>query len=458
MALQLGRLRVLPDNQGNARAFPMPPSDTTALSQATAPLSEGTGTSLEARSSSGLKRFSETHDLQTLLILSVLMAFSSLSTDIYLPALPAMAGALHAGYGAMEFTLSGYLIGFSLGQFFWGPLSDRIGRRGPIAIGMVLYIVGSIGCAVSQGVEEMIVWRAVQAIGACASVTLARAIVRDLYVGHRAAQMMSTLMIVAALAPMLGPSVGGLIIAVAQWRAIFWMLAVVGLLTLAALYTLPETLSVERRLREPLSRAFATYGSLLRQKRLLGYAGVGGFLYGGIFAYVAGTPFAYITYHHVLPQHYGLLFALGSVGIMTMNLVNVRLVARLGSDRLLRAGAFAACVMGLVAAITARTGWGGLVGLVVPLCLFVSCIGLIAANAITGALNLFPGVSGSVSALIGASQFGAGVVGSALVGAFADGTPWPLGALMAFFGVGAMLCAVYLVPRANEPTKVVLPA
>lgn len=423
----------------------MPHSDPIVRSQATP-------------SRTGLRRFAETHDLQTLLILSVLMAFSSISTDIYLPALPAMADALHAGTGAMEFTISGYLIGFSLGQFFWGPLSDRIGRRGPIAIGMVLYIVGSIGCAVSQGVEGMIAWRAVQAIGACASVTLARAIVRDLYVGHRAAQMMSTLMIVTALAPMLGPSVGGLIIAVGQWRDIFWMLAIVGMLTLAALYTLPETLTAERRLRDPLWRAFGTYGWLLRQRRLLGYAGVGGFLYGGIFAYVAGTPFAYITYHHVLPQHYGLLFALGSVGIMTMNLVNVRLVPRLGSDRLLRMGAFGACVMGLATAIDARTGLGGLVGLVLPLCLFVACIGLISANAITGALNLFPGVSGSVSALIGASQFGAGVVGSALVGVFADGTPWPLGALMAFFGVGAMLCALFLVPREIEPPQSILPA
>ena len=414
--------------------------------------------STTSRPGSGLKRFAETHDLQTLVILCVLMAFSSISTDIYLPALPAMADALHAGTGAMEFTISGYLIGFSLGQFFWGPLSDRIGRRRPIAIGMVLYILGSVGCATSQGVEGMIAWRAVQAIGACASVTLARAIVRDLYVGRRAAQMMSTLMIVTALAPMLGPSVGGLIIAVGQWRDIFWMLAVVGALTLAALYTLQETLAVERRLREPLWRAFGTYGWLLRQRRLIGYAGVGGFLYGGIFAYVAGTPFAYITYHHVLPQHYGLLFALGSVGIMTMNLVNVRLVARLGSDRLLRAGAFGACVMGLVTAIDARTGLGGLWGLVVPLCLFVSCIGLIAANAITGALNLFPGVSGSVSALIGASQFGAGVVGSALVGVFADGTPWPLGALMAVFGAGSMLCAWFLVPRADEPLESIMPA
>jgi DHA1 family bicyclomycin/chloramphenicol resistance-like MFS transporter len=428
----------------------MPPSSELSDLASVVPLvGDDAGLSQDGRTSRGLRGFAETHDLRTLLILSVLMAFSSISTDIYLPALPTMATALHAGTGALEFTISGYLIGFSLGQFFWGPLSDRIGRRRPIAIGMALYIVGSVGCAASHGVESMIGWRALQAIGACASVTLARAIVRDLYAGHRAAQMMSTLMIVTALAPMLGPSVGGLIIAVAPWRAIFWMLAVVGLLTLAALYTLPETLAPERRLREPLSRAFATYAWLLGQRRLLGYAGVGGFLYGGIFAYVAGTPFAYITYHHVLPQHYGLLFALGSLGIMSMNLVNVRLVARLGSDRLLRTGAFGACAAGVAVAVTAHTGWGGLAGLVVPLCLFVSCIGLIAANSITGALNLFPGVSGSVSALIGASQFGAGVFGSALVGLFADGTPAPLGALMAFFGTGAMLCAVFLVPRAR---------
>jgi DHA1 family bicyclomycin/chloramphenicol resistance-like MFS transporter len=430
-----------------------PPPDTTTFSQTTPLLCEGKTAPLDARGSTGLRGFAETHDLRTLLILSVLMAFSSISTDIYLPALPTMADALHAGTGAMEFTISGYLIGFSLGQFFWGPLSDRIGRRRPIAIGLVLFIIGSAGCAVSQSVGGMIAWRAVQAIGACASVTLARAIVRDLYVGHRATQMMSTLMIVTAIAPMLGPSVGSLIIAVAQWRAIFWVLAVVGLLTLAALYTLPETLAVERRLREPLSHVFSTYGKLLTQPRLLGYAGVGGFLYGGIYAYVAGTPFAYITYHHVQPQHYGLLFSLGSIGIMAMNLVNVRLVARLGSDRLLRAGAMGACVTGVLVAITARTGWGGLAGLVIPLFLFVSCTGLIAANSITGALNLFPGVSGSVSALIGASQFGTGIFGSALVGVFADGTPRPLGALMAFFGIGSMLCAVLLVPRGNASTE-----
>lgn len=385
------------------------------------------------------------HDLWTLAILGVLMAFASISTDIYLPAMPAMGAALHAGAGGVELTVSGYLVGFCLGQLFWGPLGDRLGRRLPIAIGMLLFIAGSAGCAMAGSVAAMIGWRALQAVGACASVTLARAIVRDLYAGSRAASMMSTLMIVTAIAPLLGPSIGGLILQVAVWRDLFWLLVAVGMVTLALLYTLPETLPAERRIREPLSRVFLTYGMLLRQPRLLGYAGVGGFLYGGIFAYVAGTPFAYITFHHVPTRYYGLLFSLGSLGIMAANLFNARFVARIGSDRLMRTGAIAAGVCGVIVAVAAATGWGGLAGLVIPLFLFISCTGLIAANAITGALNLFPGVAGSVSALIGASQFGTGILGSALVGLLADGTPWPLGASMAFFGTGCLLCAVLLV-------------
>lgn len=383
--------------------------------------------------------------LWTLMILSLLMAFASISTDIYLPAMPTMGAALHARPGTVELTISGYLIGFSLGQLFWGPLSDRIGRRLPIALGMVLFIVGAAGCAFSNSVEVMVAWRAVQAIGACAGVTLARAIVRDLYSGARAAQMMSTLMIVTAIAPLLGPSVGGLVLQVASWRTIFEVLVVVGLVTLGLLATLPETLPASQRVREPLARVFGTYAMLLRQPRLLGYLGVGGFLYGGIFAYVAGTPFAYITYHHVAARHYGMLFALGSIGIMAMNFFNVRLVGRLGSDRLMRIGAAGAGVMGLLVALAAWTDWGGLAGLVVPLFLYISCTGLIAANAITGALNLFPEVAGSVSALIGATQFGTGILGSAFVGSFADGTPRPLGSCMALFGVACTLSAVLLV-------------
>ncbi|WP_268810814.1 multidrug effflux MFS transporter [Caballeronia sordidicola] len=383
-----------------------------------------------------------------LAILSVLMAFASISTDLYLPALPAMAIALRANAGTVELTISGYLVGFSLGQLLWGPLSDRYGRRLPIAIGLVLFIAGSAGCAISTNAPMLVGWRALQAVGACASVVLARAMVRDLYAGHRAAQMMSTLMTVMAIAPLVGPSAGGLILHVASWRAIFWTLVGVGLATLAALHVLPETLPPERRNRQPLHRAAAGYAELLGHRRVLGYAGAGGFFYGGIYAYIAGTPSAYITYYHVSPQFYGLLFGAGIVGIMLTNQINSRLVMKLGSDRLMRAGTVGAAIAGILLALDGWTGLGGLSGLVIPLFLFISATGFIVANSIAGALGSFPERAGAMSALIGAIQYGTGITGSALVGLFADGTPWPMGCVIALMSIGSLLCAMLLVPVA----------
>jgi MFS transporter, DHA1 family, multidrug resistance protein len=385
------------------------------------------------------------HGWRVLAILSALMGFASISTDLYLPAMPAMGQALRADAGTVEWTISGYLIGFSLGQLLWGPISDRHGRRLPVAIGLVLFVIGSAGCALAGSIWAMIVWRIVQAVGACAGVVLARAMVRDLYEGDRAAQMMSTLMTVMAIAPLLGPIVGGQILALAGWRAIFWTLVGVGLATLGALFTLPETLPAGRRGREPLVRALAHYGELLRHRRLLGYMGAGGFFYGGMFAYIAGTPFAFITYHHVPPQLYGLLFATGIVGIMVTNFANSRLVTRLGSDRLLLSGTSAAALAGIVLAVAAWINWGGLAGLALPLFLFVSPTGFIVANSIAGALADFPERAGGVSALVDAIQYGSGIIGSALVGAFADGTPRPMGWVIALSGVGSLLCARLLV-------------
>jgi MFS transporter, DHA1 family, multidrug resistance protein len=381
-----------------------------------------------------------------LAVLSALMGFASISTDLYLPAMPEMGQALGADAGTVELTVSGYLVGFSLGQLLWGPIGDRHGRRLPVAIGLVLFVVGSAGCALAGSAWAMVGWRVLQAVGACAGVVLARAMVRDLYEGDRAAQMLSTLMTAMAVAPLLGPVLGGQILAVAGWRAIFWTLVGVGVLTLAAVFTLPETLPAGRRNREPLGRALVRYGELLRHRRLLGYAGAGGFFYAGIFAYVAGTPFAYITYHHVPPRLYGLLFGAAIVGIMAANLANARLVERLGGGRLLVCGTGAAALAGAALAVAARTGWGGLWGLALPLFLFVSATGFIVANAIAGAMAGFPERAGAVSALVGAVQYGGGIVGSALVGVFADGTPWPMGCVVACAGIGSLLCTRLLVP------------
>jgi len=378
-------------------------------------------------------------------ILSTLLAFASIATDLYLPALPAMTRSLQSSPGRMELTISGYLIGFSLGQLAWGPISDRYGRRLPVALGIALFIVGSMGCALATSAEQLIIWRCVQALGGCAGVVIARAMVRDLYEGDRAAQMMSVLVTVMAIAPLLEPIVGGQILLIASWRAIFWTLIGIGGLTLIAILTLPETLQESRRNREPLSMALADYAVLLRQPLLLGYVGTGAFFFFGIFAYVAGTPFAYITYHHLPPQLYGLLFGAGIIGMMATNILNSRLVTRVGLATLLRAGATTAALAGVALAVAAYTGFGGLAGLAVPLFVFVSCNGLIVANAIAGALASQPRQAGAVSAFAGAAQFGGGMAGSALVGALNNGTPQSLGWVVVLAGIATLICAWGLV-------------
>ncbi|GLK84708.1 multidrug effflux MFS transporter [Ancylobacter defluvii] len=426
---------MLADPDEDKRAYAAAPLAADVFPGDAAEAAATVGTSGAARSEAGR------HGWRVLGTLSALMGFASVSTDLYLPAMPAMSRALGADAGTIELTVSGYLVGFSIGQLLWGPVSDRYGRRWPVAIGLVLFIVGSAGCALSYDAWTMIGWRVVQAVGASAGVVLARAMVRDLYAGPRAAQMMSRLMTVMAIAPLIGPLLGGQILAVAGWHAIFWALVGVGLATLVAVLRMPETLPPAQRNPSPLGRAMLRYGELLRHRRLLGYAGAGGFFYGGMFAYIAGTPFAYISYHHVPAALYGALFAVGIVGIMATNMLNSRLVLRFGSDRLLLWGTAAAALSGMALAGTTSIGWGGLWGLVIPLFFFVSATGFIVANSIVGALAGFPERAGAVSALIGAIHYGSGILGSALVGALADGTPWPMAAVIAVTGVGSLLCA-----------------
>ncbi len=379
---------------------------------------------------------SERNSPGVLAILSALMGFASISTDLYLPALPAMAEALRAGSGEMEWTISGFLVGFSLGQLVWGPVGDRYGRRGPVAVGLVIFALGSGGCALATSAGQIVFWRVVQAVGACAAVVLSRAMVRDLYQGEKSAQMMSTLMTVMAVAPLVGPLAGAQILAFASWRAIFWVLVAVAVFTLAALTVLPETFPLERRSKESLGAAFRGYGQLVRDRRILGFAATISCFYVGVFAYLAGAPFAYITYYGVPPGWFGLLFGAAILAIMAANMLNVRLAPVYGSARLLRVGGLVAGGAGLALAFAGLTGAGGLAGLVAPLLVFNGASGLIVANALAGALSLRPERAGAVSALVGALHYGAGILGSGVVGVLANGTPGPMSVMVAAAGVG----------------------
>ncbi|TRO38273.1 Bcr/CflA family efflux MFS transporter [Pseudomonas putida] len=386
----------------------------------------------------------QNHGLRILLILSMLMAFASISTDLYLPAMPVMAAALHVSGGTLEFTVTGYLIGFSSGQLFWGPFSDRFGRKMPVAIGLILFIIGSAGCALAADGTQIIGWRIVQALGACANVVLARAMVRDLYQGRKAAQKMSTLMTIMAIAPLAGPTVGGQILRLGSWQAIFWTLVLIAVATLVSLLLLPETLPKARRSPASLKEIMARYGSFLRDGRFIGYMAAGAFFYAGTFAYIAASPFAYITYHHVSAQMYGLLFAAGIVGMMTTAQINARLLNRYDTQVMMTVGALMSACAGLLLAINTWANWGGLPMMICASLLFVSATGLVLANSVGGALNCFPQSSGSVSALVGALQYGSAMLGSALVAAVADDTPWPLGWVLAVCGIGCLLCALWV--------------
>lgn len=390
------------------------------------------------------------NDLRVLVILSALMSFSSISTDMYLPALPTLVDELHTDIGLVELTISTFLIGFSLGQLFWGPISDRLGRRLPIAAGLLLFIVGSIGCATSASIGQMLGWRVVQAVGACAGPVLARAMVRDLYPRERSAQMLSILILMMAIAPLLGPLLGGQILTVWSWRGIFWILAIAGLLALIALWALPETLASNHRSSAPLGSTLRSYLALARNPRLIVYAVSGGFYYGGCYAFIAGTPFAYVDYYHVSPRAFGLLFGVNIVGLMVVNFINTRLVMHLGSERIFRLGTWIAALSGIALAVDAKFGWGGVPGLAIPIFCFMSVSGFIVANSVASALAAFPQQAGAASSLVGAMHYGSGVLSAAMLGWFADGTPWTMGWIVAAAGVGCLATALLQSPSSRD--------
>jgi DHA1 family bicyclomycin/chloramphenicol resistance-like MFS transporter len=398
----------------------------------------------------GMKRASDFH---LMMALGSLMAFTSVATDMYLPALPALSTVFGVDPGRVQITVSAFLIGFSVGRLLWGPIGDRYGRRIPIAVGVVLFIIGSVGCALSGSVEQMLVWRVVQSIGACAGSVLARAMMSDLYNKERLSQGLSTLMMVSSVAPLVGPVLGGQILAYASWEAIFWTIAAFGLASLIGIMSLPETLPKSQRIEESIPASLASYARLLAKPRLVGFAVSGGFFYAGIYAYIAGTPFAYIDFHHVSPQAYGLLFGVNIFGIMAANMLNRRLVMKFGTERMLLLGGSIAALAGMSLSLTAGLGWGGVLGLAVPLFVYVSMAGLIIANSVAGALVISPQRAGVASALVGAIQFGMGVLGSAMVAWLADGTPWTMGWVVGASGIGCLLTAVPLVRMKESASR-----
>lgn len=371
-------------------------------------------------------------------LLGTAATFGPLSMDMYLPSLPALATYFSTSVSKAQLTLSGFTIGFAICQLIYGPLSDRLGRKWVLVSGVTLYVVTSALCALTTNIDNLIVLRFFQAVGGGAGVVLTRAIVRDLYSKEEGARALSLLLLAPSLAALVGPFIGGYLLLWTSWASIFWLLAVLGVFILVlCIFKLPETLPMEKRQSSSITNLFRECVSILRHRQSLGYMMCGAFSFAGMFAQLSGTPFVYIEIFGVSPENFGFLFACNVIGLMIGSYLNSRLVTRYGIRRMLVAGTSMALLGGLLLAFLTTAEIGGLAGIVIAIVIYMFPHNVTNANATAAALEKFPHIAGTASALIGATRFGMGALIGALVGILHDGTPVPMAVVIAGCGLAS---------------------
>ncbi len=362
-----------------------------------------------------------------MLLLGGLTAFGSVSMDMYLPALPSLVRTLRTTPAAAQQTVSIFLIGLAVGQMVYGPVSDRVGRRGPILFGVGVYLVASLGCACASSVGLLIVFRLLQALGACAGMVIARAVVRDRYEDHEVLHVFSLLTLVMGSAPILAPLIGGWVLSVGSWRWIFGVQSVFALLiTACAFFFLPESRSEATRVRAMSERPLASYIALARSPRLTALLLNGAFGGAALFAFVTAAPEIVITLYHVPPADFGWIFGVNVTGMMAAGQINARLARRVPGETLLHAANVVALVCASVLAICAFTGWGGMFGVLIPLWFVMASLGFSQPNSGASAMSVDRERAGATAALMGAATFGVGSLAGVATSLLDDGSARPL--------------------------------
>ncbi len=373
-------------------------------------------------------------------LLAALSAVGPLTTDMYLPSLPDIVHLLGATTAQGQLTISAYLVGFAVGQVAYGPLSDRHGRK-PVLIGAIaLYCFASLLCALSISIHMLIAARALQALGGCGGIVLARAVVRDLYSGARAGRELSLIGSVMALAPVLAPIGGGILQTAFGWQSVFLTLVLAGLSGVAVIWLLlPETLAM--RAAEPVS-----FGSMLNSYRMVArnpayvaYTGLATTSYAGLFAWISASSFVLQNIYGLSPFDFGIIFAVGSLGYMIGATLAARLVVTLGIDGTIGIGSVAMTVggFGMIAALV--LGLTSSLSLVLPMAVYLAGMGMVLPQSIAGAMTPFPERAGAASALLGFIQQAVAALCGVAVGQLLGHNAWPLAIAVAFMGSASLL-------------------
>jgi DHA1 family bicyclomycin/chloramphenicol resistance-like MFS transporter len=373
-------------------------------------------------------------------LLALITALGPVSTDMYLPSLPDIGRLLSASPAEVQLTLSVYLIGFAVGQVAYGPFSDRHGRRPVLLAALVLFSLGNIACTLAPSIELLIAARALQALGGSGAIVVARAIVRDLYTGARAGRELSLMGAIMALAPIVAPLIGGVLQTAFGWRASFLVALCVGLGATAIVWrSLPETL--RQRAPEPISlpTVVRVYGSLLGNRGFLAYLGILASAFAGLFAWISGSSFILQDMYGLSPFHYGVAFAVCSLGFMLGALVATGVVRRIGLDRTIGLGTVALAAGGLAMCGSLALDFTSIVSVVVPTTIYLAGLGLTMPQAMAGALTPFPDRAGSASSLLGFVQQTSAAILGAIVGHALGSSAWPIAAPMALMGCIALI-------------------
>ena len=360
------------------------------------------------------------------LILGLLAMLMPLSIDMYLPALPVISQQFAVPAGSAQMTLSTYILGFAVGQLFYGPMADSLGRKPVILGGTLIFAIAAVACALSQSIDQLIVTRFFHGLAAAAASVVINALMRDIYPKEEFSRMMSFVMLVTTIAPLVAPMVGGAVLVWFSWRAIFWILAAAALLaSLAIWFFIDETLSVEKRQKFHLRTVLGNFASLFRHKRVLSYMLASGFSFAAMFSFLSAGPFVYIELNHVSPQHFGYYFALNIVFLFIMTTINSRIVRRVGALNMFRAGLFVQFAMAVWMVVCALLGVG-FWSLVLGIAVFVGCVSMVSSNAMAVILDEFPHMAGTASSLAGTFRFGIGAIIGALLSMATFTTAWPM--------------------------------
>lgn len=382
------------------------------------------------------------------IVLGLLSAVGPFAIDMYLPALPQIGDDLNAEPGAVQLSVIAFFAAVGLCQVIYGPASDIFGRRRPLFVGMVLYTIGGIGCALAPNIGTLVAMRFLQGVGACAGMTIPRAVVRDLHTGPDAARLISLIMLVFSVSPMLAPLTGSLISEFVGWRAVFWVLSTFGVLGLVfGIVALPETRTAEARANRSWGAVFGSYRRLLADRRFLGVAFVGGFGMAAFFSYVTGASFLFIDHFGLSPTSFALVFASNAIAFIGCAQFNGVMGRRFGLDRVVLTAASVFACLTLVLLVLTAIGDAGLFVLWFMLFVSFGSLGFVVPTSVVLALDEHGPIAGTASSLVGTLQMLAGAAVTAGVSIFADGSPTPMVIGMAVCGVVAALLAWSTLPR-----------